>query len=527
MKRARSCPPPLCEPVAVRRRTASPPVATADRASLERFQRELIEAGFKAIDPPERRIWQGPIAPTLTALTEAKTMRLQFIDGWPYRQPRLLVDGISGDHTNIAGEVCLWPTGARSRGWLTLQGLYDRIDDWAEAAQAGFPDDTVLDAHLYFDLRRPGIATIDLHTVGPCRRGEMGRIHGRWLEDRLVLELSTKRREEFPLEGRWYHIDHVSSTPRNIGEVRTLLTKPQADSLDAGLSAVADGKGERLVLLVWETAEGANTLTLTQGLIGEMVVVEAVETAPTDHRYLAMRAGPDFETLQSKRVVQFGAGAVGSHLAVRLAECGVGKIAVCDGDLLRPGNVVRHIGRRSQIGLRKTEVVRRAILERVQWTRVGGDLATWNSDTIAERVGDADLVIDATGNGGFTDLLSAVCQLNKKPLVAAALYRRGSVARVERQANASDTPIVERDGATDPRYPLIPPGSEPAPLEPGCTAPVNNAPPSAVAALAAQAAEVAIDALTGRFQYGDDLIEVYRPLDVAPFDRAGTIRVEP
>lgn len=472
-------------------------------------------------------MWQGPIAPALGSLTKATTMRLEFIDGWPYTQPRLLVDGIPGDHTNSLGEVCLWPRGDRSRGWLTLQGLYQRIGEWVATAESGFPDDVVLDAHLYFiPSLKPGIAIVKLQDIAPRRRGEKGRIHGRWREHGLMLELSTRGRDGFPLDGRWYVADHVTSAPRNVDDVRRLLTSSQAESLDAGLRAVADGKGERLALLVWETAEGPNALTLVQTLVGEKVKVEAIETAPTDSTYLAMRAGPDFKELQEKRIVQFGAGAVGSHLALGLAECGVGALSLHDGDLLRPANVVRHVGRSDQAGQPKTEAVKQAILEHVPWTQVDYGPATWAPDKIAALIANADLVLDATGNGGFTDLISAVCRQEKKPLVAAALYRRGYVGRIERQATETDTPIVERDGERDPRYSLIPPGNEPAPREPGCSAPVNNAPPSTVAALAARTAEVAIDVLTARFEYGDDLIEVYRPIDAAPFDRIGTMRLE-
>lgn len=510
----------------VRRRAVSPAVATTDIASLERFQRELIEAGFKAIDPPDRRNWQGPIAASLSALTDATTMRIEFMDGWPYRQPRLFVDGISSEHVNNAGEVCLWPVGARDRAWLTLQGLNYRIDEWVAAAGAGFPDDTIFDAHLYFDpYIHPGIATVKLRDIVPRRRGAKGRVYGRWLYNGRLLELTT-RRGDHPLTGRWYFVDRVSAPPRNFAEVCALLTSSQADSLDAGQAAVASGKGDRLVLLVWETADGPNALTLVQQLVSGGAQSKAIPTAPEDSEYLEMRAGPDFEILQKKRVVVFGAGSVGSHLAVRLAECGIGTLSLYDSDLLRPGNVVRHIGRRDQVGLPKTNVVQAAISERIPWTKVELGYETWDVDKLAAAVGGADLVIDATGNGGFTDLLSELCCREKRWLIGAALYRRGALGRIERQATAGDTPTGERDVGADSRYPLIPPGDEPASLEPGCTARVNNAPPSTVAALAAQAAEVAIDALTGKFSYGDDLIEVYRPLAVAPFDRVGTVRVE-
>ena len=223
-----------------------------------------------------------------------------------------------------------------------------------------------MDAHLYFiPSVRPGIATIELHDIRPHQRGEKGRIYGRWLCNGLLLELTTRPRGEYPLGGRWYYVDPVTAPPRNLDDVRELLARDQAQRLDAGLGCVAEGKGESLVLLVWETEDGPNALTLVQQLVDHTVVVNAVETAPTDSKYLAMRAGPDFETLREKRIVLFGAGAVGSHLAVRLAECGIGTLAVRDTDLLRPGNVVRHVGRRDQVGLLKRDVVKAAILERV------------------------------------------------------------------------------------------------------------------------------------------------------------------
>jgi hypothetical protein len=87
-----------------------------------------------------------------------------------------------------------------------------------------------------------------------------------------------------------------------------------------------------------------------------------------------------------------------------------------------------------------------------------------------------------------------------------------------------DVPIFGR--TAESRYPLIPPGDEPLALEPGCSAPVNNASPSAVAAIAALTAEIAVDALAGRWRYADETIEVYRPLDAAPFDHIGRLTAD-
>ena len=40
---------------------------------------------------------------------------------------------------------------------------------------------------------------------------------------------------------------------------------------------------------------------------------------------------------------------------------------------------------------------------------------------------------------------------------------------------------------------------------------------------AALIAQVVIDALTRRFEFGDEAIDVYRPLAQAPFDRVGRV----
>lgn len=100
------------------------------------------------------------------------------------------------------------------------------------------------------------------------------------------------------------------------------------------------------------------------------------------------------------------------------------------------------------------------------------------------------------------------------------MYRGGYVGRVRRQ-RAADTPLSDRLDETE--FPLIPPGDEPVSLEAGCSAPVNNASPISVAAVAATTADVAVDLLSERFNYGEELIDVYRSLDDAPFDRIGRV----
>src|SRR5262249_20842297 len=157
-------------------------------ASLERFQTELIEAGFEPL-AGNQRVWVGPTADSLKTLTSAETMRIVFADGWPFRHPHLIVEGLDSWHLGATGGGCLLASGAASGEWLTLDGYLHRIDEWVERAKSGFaPEDFALDAHLSFGKTRSGaIATIDLSSLGlDGQRGKIGTISASWKDNKNV-----------------------------------------------------------------------------------------------------------------------------------------------------------------------------------------------------------------------------------------------------------------------------------------------------------------------------------------------------
>jgi molybdopterin/thiamine biosynthesis adenylyltransferase len=225
--------------------------------------------------------------------------------------------------------------------------------------------------------------------------------------------------------------------------------------------------------------------------------------------------------LADKRIVVFGCGAVGSNVACRLAEAGAGRLRLIDGKRLRPGHIVRHAAS-YRAGISKVRATSLQIAYDAPWCDVEDVLEEpWAAGRIEALIADADLVIEATGMGTFAELVSRVAVDAETPMISAALYRGGSVARIRRQIPTVDVALAERTDETV--YPLIPPGEEPVLIETGCSALVNNASPIAVAALAASTAEIAIDLLSGRQDCGEELIEIYRPLESAPFDRIGRV----
>ena len=250
-----------------------------------------------------------------------------------------------------------------------------------------------------------------------------------------------------------------------------------------------------------------------------------MQSGPNDDHSLILRAGPDADTLRTRKATLFGAGALGGHTAMLLAESGLGSLKIVDPDVLLPGNVVRHVAGRRQVGAAKVKAVQAVIADHAPWTEVTCfQEGPKTPSAIRDRVEDADIVIDATGNEALLGSLAMMAKEMDKPLVSGALYRGGSISRVQRQVLPADTPIHLR--LDSQRYPVIPAGSEGedfASPQLGCSAPVNNAPPSAVVACASLMAQAAIDVLTGRFEFTDEVIDVYQPIPEPPFHHIGKI----
>ena len=261
-----------------------------------------------------------------------------------------------------------------------------------------------------------------------------------------------------------------------------------------------------------------------QGTADETEAV-ALQAAPRDEESLMLRAGPDATELRTYRATMFGAGALGGHTAALLAESGIGHVDIIDPDVLLPGNVVRHISGHGMVGAPKAHAVQAVIGDHAPWTEVTAFLEEPRTPRqIRERIDSADIVVDTTGNAAPAVSLAVVAQDLGKRLVTGALYRGGFIARVRRQALPGDTPIHQRDDLA--RYPIIPVGDDSedfASPQLGCSAPVNNAPPSAVSACASLICRTAIDVLTNRFEFADEVVEVYRPISEPPFHQMGRI----
>lgn len=509
------------------------PVDAFDQASLEAFTSELVAAGFEPVPETLLREWTGPIHHALAPLTDADRLRILIRDGWPVTFPYLFADGLHTNHLTDYGYVCLWHEGDGSQDWVTLEGFFNRLAQWSHDAQHGWdPAGLARDAQLNFRKKHSAVATFDLEELQLGRPGTWGSFHGEMLHEGRVDLRPRPPSQSQHLSGLWFRTGPLGVPPRNLSELQQSLNRSQARGLSDKLASrrqdrVLEPSGSvDLILLCWDRDNLPLVLVLALEGIGDDIAALALQPGPTDKDSLLLRAGPDANLLQDKTVIAFGAGALGGHVALALAESGITRLLLADSDLLLPENAVRHVVGHQGSGIPKSLALKFAIRDHAPWTDTDPlPSVPLTPDALGSAIADADLVVDSTGNEALTRAISLSAAAHDKRVVSGALYRGGAVARVQRQGAPGDTPILER--RPECGYELIPPGNDDDMIQPaiGCSGPVHNAPPAIVLATAALMAEAAIDVLSERYLLPDEIIHVHRPLAGEPlFDKIGRLR---
>ena len=485
--------------------------------SLERFTAELRANGFEQV-PEQPNAWRGAIHPSFAGMTDAATMDVIIRPGWPYHCPLLFVNGINTSHSTPGGYICLWQEGDDSLEWYTLEGFYARIDEWCHQAKQGWPNHNLtLDAYLNYPDKEPVTATFDLSKL-KVKPGDRGELHGVWNASKTAIDFRPGNSQDpDQLPGIWLHAGTLNGPPpRQLSEVQRHLYLSQRAQLEYSFKEHFQGRNPTkgvscLILLCWTHNGRPNALALLCKEVNGTIKASAMMPGPNDLENLMLRSGPDAPLLENKRVVMFGAGALGGYTALALAQSGLRQLDIVDREVLLPGNVARHVAGHTHIGWPKVLAVAYVIMDHAPWTQVNPyqeNIAT--PEQIRQRIQNADLIVDASGDAVLQVSLDHVATDEKKPLVSGALFRSGAIGRIQRQAHPDDTPIKERCNVQYPTIPEGDPGKELTTPEAGCSAPVNNAPPAAVISCAARIAQVAIDDLTERFQFGDEVISVYR-----------------
>jgi molybdopterin/thiamine biosynthesis adenylyltransferase len=499
-----------------------------DQAAFESLCAELVRAGFGPVPGTALGHWRGRVPEYFASLTDAASLELKIVDGWPAVSLRAFVPGLVADHVlTESGYICLWADDDPSQiNGQTWQAFEQRLRAWVSSATNGFgSDDRSLDAWALFPSSATRTAELDIPALlGRPTDGDIHVVHGK-IDPMLTLSNAS---EGHPLAGVVLYRKSVRLVPRSFQEYLAALTRRQRKNVMHGVARRTEvGEGEQsggydFVVLIWPKHDQYDALVLSFTGAGESLVALPNPTAARDTASRLRRAGPDAPVLRSKRVLIAGVGAVGGQVALTLASSGLGLLRLHDGDELQSVNLVRHVLEHYAVGHGKAAGMRAKLAGTAPWTEVEvAGFLTRNPNDLLPHIRGFDLVVDCTGFHATTLALAQACELENVPLLSVSLFRGGSVVRVHRQLEG-DLPILRR---SSPQYPVIPPGSGSEDvigfLELGCTALVHNAPPASVTRAAADTALAALDILAGRETEGEMVVTVLRALDQEPYAKRG------
>lgn len=221
------------------------------------------------------------------------------------------------------------------------------------------------------------------------------------------------------------HVDDLKAVP-NFDTVEAF----HAWLMEAGFSDVAAGLQSDDALNAILMADGSDSrfTWLTpplkeRGLIHYKVINEEAHQR---------RRPQSHDALKRKKVGLIGCGSLGSKIAVSLARSGVGAIHLVDDDILMPGNLERHDLDWRMIGHHKSAALRARIGEIVpscvvttQQVGLGKQEAAGTIASLLDRLGNYDLIIDATASAIAFNYCAGASQVNSKPIVWAEVFAGG------------------------------------------------------------------------------------------------------
>lgn len=392
-------------------------------------------------------------------------------------------------HRELDGAMCLYPSAGREElPWLDPDDFIATIHRWLHESQNGWSSDSP-----DLDLQRYFYAAADSHLLTYDNIGALLNRYVRLRRDSHTITVVgpgaipakavTDKRRAF---GYVADIGEPDRPPQDWDQIAELLDPTTSTTID---KAIRDGRIKYL-LVQYKRQTHTAVLALETHHTTAGIELRALASAPNDLTALTLRSGIQAATLHNRHVLVVGAGAVGSFTCDALARAGLGNLTVRDSDVLRPGNLIRHLADERHVGKHKVIAIRETILARPHnVTTVTAEPHDLTEPTdVAELLDRYDLVIDATADAAVSTMLNAAARASRAHIVSACLQEEGRVVRVDIIPSISGDP-----------HPAVTPSAQttPAVYEAGCGDPVSLTPYFAVTEAASLAARHAVGILTG------------------------------
>lgn len=130
------------------------------------------------------------------------------------------------------------------------------------------------------------------------------------------------------------------------------------------------------------------------------------------------------EKLLAAHVLLIGAGGLGSPAALYLASSGIGRLTICDGDLVDLTNLQRQIlHSEASIGVNKAVSAAQTLAALNPDCHVVPVKRRVDLVELLELVAQADVVVDGSDNFATRHAVNRACVVRRKPLVSGAAIR--------------------------------------------------------------------------------------------------------
>lgn len=448
-------------------------------ATADSFIEQLERRGWKSTTPTELRA-------DLDVGSERLQVRVDLTSDFPFSPPRVFPvdDQPASWHRELDGAMCLYPeTGRGSLPWLDVDDFEATIVRWLESTSRGWPADAPeMDLERYFEP-----ASVQLLVVYNEQIEALTDRYVRFNVDGPALVLAgtgvkpvKSNPRKYRLFGYVVDIGEPTTPPRNWEELREAIGMKIGEELDLRIRRGALD----LLLVRYRRGDTAGTIALLATAIAP-VELKSLPSASTSPSVVSLRSGRDANALQHRSVLVVGAGAVGSFVCENLVRAGLGALTIRDGDIVRPGNAVRHVVPPTFAGHFKVDALQHILSRRLYC--VTDIMSVARHLTSREEVPDLlvnyDLVIDATADGSASAMLADAARTFGTRIISAALQDEGRVVRVD-VIPPIDGPAIEAVDLAE--------RDEQEYFEAGCGDPVSMTPPYAALEAAAVAARVAV-----------------------------------
>ncbi|WP_406723575.1 ThiF family adenylyltransferase [Streptomyces sp. GD-15H] len=456
--------------------------------SRQHFEEGLIRAGFSEVEAG----WQGPVPHSAGTTRVVIALPPRF----PFRPPRVAPvdhDAVPWSwHREPDGTLCLVAEDDHDGLWWTeAPAFLEHITAWFEHADNGWTDDRPdLDLDRYFQpsADRRLYLYDDLGQYlnrfvrfSPSRNGTMRIRHG--TRPRKALQHSKDR------FGYVAGLGDVDVPPRTWADISARIES------NADLERRIREHSVAVVVLIYRRGahESAIVLEVAPTKDGGTAVTRLRSGADTEAARSA-RAGLLAPELRGSRVAVVGVGALGSFIADMLVRSGVRRLTLIDHDVVKPGNVVRHLVGPDAAGLPKVEAVKQHLVGHNETMSSDIDIidqALTSGDDAVDLLRKHDLVVNATADFATTALLHLSARSLGTRVLSAALQNDGRTYRID------VLPPLD-DAATLPPSTTKADSKAPQLYEAGCGSPISPTPPHAVIEAAAATVRHAIGLLVDR-----------------------------